>query len=98
MSSCTGMAAQGHRTRVRIARFVADFHNTYGVAPTIREIVDGLGMRSPGSVQSHIARLLVEGVLKRPELPSGAESARTLLTGPEHAAFIRDPAEQDAER
>jgi len=39
----------------------------HGYAPTLAEICDGLGLRSPATVHEHIQNLMEKGVLKRTE-------------------------------
>ena len=50
-------------TRDRILAFVADYIRRHGVSPTIREIANGIGLSSAGSVQWHLAKLKAEGLL-----------------------------------
>lgn len=38
-----------------------------GYAPTLAEICDGLGLRSPATVHEHIQNLIIKGVLKKSE-------------------------------
>jgi len=47
----------------RILAFIADYTGRRGVSPTIREIADGIGYASTGSVHRHIANLKAEGLL-----------------------------------
>ncbi len=51
-------------TRDRILAFVADYIRRHGVSPTIREIANGTGLASAGSVQWHLAKLKAEGLLR----------------------------------
>lgn len=45
--------------------FIADFIVEKGYAPTVREIGEGLGMSSPGTVHAHIVALEQAGHLTR---------------------------------
>ncbi|MCL5411456.1 MAG: transcriptional repressor LexA [Patescibacteria group bacterium] len=45
--------------------FVSQYMQKYGYAPTLPEICDGIGVRSPATVHEHITNLVVKGVLKK---------------------------------
>ena len=47
--------------------FISQFMQKRGFAPTLAEICDGLGLRSPATVHEHIANLIDKGVLKKDE-------------------------------
>jgi len=47
----------------RILAFIAGYTRQNGISPTIREIADGIGFASIGSVHRHIAKLEDEGLL-----------------------------------
>src|SRR4030067_2356332 len=47
--------------------FISQFMQKNGYAPTLAEICDGLGLRSPATVHEHIANLIDKGVLKKDE-------------------------------
>ena len=50
-------------TKGRILAFIADFSSQYGFSPTLREIADGIGHSSVGTVHRHIAELKAEGLI-----------------------------------
>lgn len=43
--------------------FIKRFIATNGYAPTVREIAFGLGLKSPSTVQDHLKRLVLEGII-----------------------------------
>jgi len=50
-----------------LLEFISQFMQKHGFAPTLAEICDGLGLRSPATVHEHIANLIDKGVLKKEE-------------------------------
>lgn len=48
----------------RILGFIAEYSETHGFPPTIREICAGTGAGSPGTVHRYIRRLKEQGLLK----------------------------------
>jgi len=50
-----------------LLEFISQFMQKNGFAPTLAEICDGLGLRSPATVHEHIANLIDKGVLKKDE-------------------------------
>ncbi|MDP2720925.1 MAG: transcriptional repressor LexA [bacterium] len=50
-----------------LLEFVSQFMQKKGFAPTLAEICDGLGLRSPATVHEHIQNLIDKGVLKKSE-------------------------------
>ena len=50
-----------------LLQFVSQYMQKNGYAPTLAEICDGLGLRSPATVHEHIANLIDKGVLKKGE-------------------------------
>ena len=51
-------------TRDRVLMYINQYIADHGIAPTLREIADGLGLSSPGSVHRHISILRQEGLLQ----------------------------------
>lgn len=49
----------------RILDYLANFQRKFGYSPTLREIADGLGLRSPATIHEHITSLIQKGYLKR---------------------------------
>lgn len=50
-----------------LLQFISQFMQKNGFAPTLAEICDGLGLRSPATVHEHIQNLIDKGVLKKDE-------------------------------
>ena len=48
-----------------ILEFITNYTDEYGYAPTIREICDGVGLKSPSTVHGHIERLKRDGKLDK---------------------------------
>jgi repressor LexA len=48
-----------------VLELIADGLRVFGVAPTLREIRDRLGLRSIGTVQDHVRALELKGVVQR---------------------------------
>lgn len=54
--------------QAKILRFIMDHTVDFGRAPTIREIGERMGIRSPNGVIAHITALVRKGYLMRTEL------------------------------
>lgn len=50
-----------------LLEFISQFMQKNGFAPTLAEICDGLGLRSPATVHEHIQNLIDKNVLKKDE-------------------------------
>ena len=50
-----------------LLQFISQYMQKNGYAPTLAEICDGQGLRSPATVHEHIANLIDKGVLKKEE-------------------------------
>ena len=61
------MAPVLYRRQRDLIEFVSQFMQKNGYAPTLAEICDGLGLRSPATVHEHIANLIEKGVLRKTE-------------------------------
>ena len=61
------MAPVIYKRQRDLLQFVSQFMQNHGYAPTLAEICDGLGLRSPATVHEHIQNLMEKGVLKRTE-------------------------------
>lgn len=57
-------SAQSIAVRKRIEKFVIDYITEHGYAPTVREIGEGVGLRSTSSVQAHIRTMINAGTLE----------------------------------
>src|SRR5581483_2943360 len=49
----------------KILEFLARFQQKFGYSPTLREIADGIGLKSPATIHEHIEALLLKGYLRR---------------------------------
>jgi repressor LexA len=49
----------------QIVEFIADHIQTRGYAPSVREIMEEVGLSSTSSVQHHLNRLIRLGILQR---------------------------------
>ena len=61
----------------RVLRFIQDYMAENGYQPSIREIADGLNLRSSGSVHFHLRNLERMGVLRR-EAPRGLQISESV--------------------
>jgi len=50
-----------------LLEFVSQYMQKNGYAPTLAEICDGLGLRSPATAHEHIEHLIEKGILKKEE-------------------------------
>jgi len=50
-----------------LLEFISQYMQKCGFAPTLAEICDGLGLRSPATAHEHIQNLIEKGVLKKEE-------------------------------
>jgi len=56
-----------YRRQRDLLEFISQFMQKNGYAPTLAEICDGLGLRSPATVHEHIQNLIDKGILKKTE-------------------------------
>lgn len=56
-----------YRRQRDLLEFISQFMQKKGYAPTLAEICDGLGLRSPATVHEHISNLIAKGILKKTE-------------------------------
>lgn len=54
----------GEEIRERMYQFMIEYITENGYAPTIRELVGAVGLKSPSSVYSYLTQLEVEGRIK----------------------------------
>lgn len=59
------MAPVIYKRQRDLLEFVSQYMQKNGYAPTLAEICDGLGLRSPATVHEHIQNLIIKGVLKK---------------------------------
>src|SRR3990167_3827128 len=56
-----------YRRQRDLLEFISQYMQKRGYAPTLAEICDGLGLRSPATAHEHIQNLIDKGVLKKDE-------------------------------
>jgi len=61
------MAPVIYKRQRDLLEFISQFMQKNGSAPTLAEICDALGLRSPATVHEHIENLIAKGVLKKQE-------------------------------
>lgn len=60
------MSTNGATERdIEVWNFIASFVEDNGYPPTVREIGEGVGMSSPGTVHSHLMNLQAWGYISR---------------------------------
>lgn len=55
---------KGQQARIKIYKYVVAYIREHGYPPSVREIGDGVGLKSTSSVYSHLKRMLEEGMLE----------------------------------
>lgn len=55
---------QGEKTRKKIYKYLIDYVKEYGYAPSVREIAEGVGLKSTASVHNQLSKLEEEGKIK----------------------------------
>ena len=55
---------QGICVRGKILGFIVGYLEEHGYPPTVREIGDGVGLKSKSSVHAHLTRMIADGVLE----------------------------------
>ena len=71
-------------TSERILNFVTNYTDEHGYAPTLREIANGVGLTSAGSVHRHIEILKSKGILQ----DTKQSSSRTLVVNKQMRGMI----------
>lgn len=59
-----GSIEQGIDTKGRVYQFIVEYMCDVGYAPTIREIMDAVGLMSTSSVNTYLTRLEIEERIK----------------------------------
>ena len=54
----------GKTVRKDILEYIESYITAHGYVPTVREIAEGVGLKSNSSVQSHLLRMFDEGMLE----------------------------------
>lgn len=52
------------KTREFVLNFIKEYIKEHGYAPTVREIGEGVGLKSTSSVHSHLRKLLALGLIE----------------------------------
>lgn len=55
------LMARGDEMRERIKKFIREYHVDNGVAPSLTEIADGVGLSSHNAVRTHLLLLQARG-------------------------------------
>lgn len=50
--------------REEILRYITDYLQEHGYAPSVREIAEGVGLKSPSSVHRYLVEMIDEGILE----------------------------------
>lgn len=53
-----------NRTKEKVYNFILQYTREYGYAPSIREIAEGIGLKSTSSVHSHLKKLQEDGKIE----------------------------------
>ena len=72
------MPTKGDLKRKEIYDYIIRFHRIHNVAPTVREIADGVGLKSPSSVHTYLADLKKQNLIDFP----GHRARSIQLVGP----------------
>lgn len=65
----------GIKQREKILQYIIDYIQEHGYSPSIREICEGVGLKSTSSVHSHLVRMEKEGMI---ETDVGLGTARAI--------------------
>lgn len=66
---------KGRQKRKEILEAIISYIQEHGYAPTVREIGEMVGLKSSSSVQSHLDRMLADGMI---ETDAGVGSPRAI--------------------
>lgn len=55
---------RGQCIRTAIQKFIVDYITEHGYSPSVREIGDGVSLKSTSSVQRHLVKMLENGELE----------------------------------
>lgn len=63
---------QGEKRRKAIITFITKYQKQHGMAPTISEIADAVGLGSPNATRNHLHKLQEQGLISmRPRVARG---------------------------
>jgi predicted transcriptional regulator len=79
-----------NQTEKRILQFIQDYQRAYpGQAPTYRQVIDHLNLRSTGTVRYHIDKLVQAGMVNEPQGTHRSLTLRnSVLITEEDAQFL----------
>lgn len=66
----------GEKVRRKILEYIREYVQRHGYPPSYREIGDGVGLSSTGTVQSHINQMLEEGMLETDTIAGSPRALR----------------------
>lgn len=58
------MIQRGIHVRKAILKYIINYIQKHGYPPTVREIGDGVGLKSTSTVQNHLTIMLDEGMIE----------------------------------
>lgn len=67
---------RGQAVRKQILDFIVSYISKHGYSPTVREITEGVGLKSTSSVYNHLLRMLDEGVIETDASPGSPRAIR----------------------
>lgn len=66
----------GENVRTRIYNYIVDYLEEHGYPPSIREIADGVGVRTASTVHHHLCTMFERGVLETDAKPGASRAIR----------------------
>lgn len=66
----------GENVRIRIYNYIVDYLEEHGYPPCIREIADGVGLKSTSTVHNHLCTMFERGVLETDAKPGASRAIR----------------------
>ena len=62
--SMTGGKIMKNKTKEKVYSFILKYIKKYGYAPTVRDIAEGIGLKSTSSVHNHLKKLQEDGKIE----------------------------------
>lgn len=72
---------QGEERRVAILGYIREYHAEQGMAPTVTEIAEAVGLSSPNATRTHLQKLAAAGFLTI--VPRRARAIRLTTPAPD---------------
>lgn len=85
------MRVMGDERRLMVLRFVKRFREEHGYSPSLREICEGVGLRSPGNMHAVLEDMRERGLVVGGNLPRTltlTEAGEELLAKEEERALL----------